>query len=223
MQLAERFVDAPFVIETIEKFLGAAFTLVNYKHYSGLEEKLRFFGAKLIEAGHFELSHLLDTRLTPPKAEPVRSPPRKGRTLQSIHKVYLQRKEKEENSRSLSEQATLKEIKEKRVLRKQIEQRRVSLGVKSRLRAEGPLVLHQTAALPFQLVNFAEEAPDEQELFRLVRLNHKKLRRALFHKFANSGYRPDVKQVGRFEAASKGQQQMREGRPSNFCQNELSS
>ena len=117
---------------------------------------------------------------------------RNDRALSDIERVKQIRKQKEHREKSQSELWRIKEERQKITLRHQLEQRKILLGVESKLEASQPIVVKEAVTIiemPFYLIE--EETKLDQELIWNIIKKYSKVFRTLFLHYASSGYKKD--------------------------------
>ena len=115
----------------------------------------------------------------------------KGRAMSDIQRAKNKRLERENREKLLAEKSNLSLLLRKKTLGQQIEQRRIELGVKSRIPDKPDLLLSiiQEPTFPFQLFRIQEELREDQENISIVLKKYSRVNKYLFRKYSSFSYK----------------------------------
>ncbi|OMJ69095.1 hypothetical protein SteCoe_33282 [Stentor coeruleus] len=112
------------------------------------------------------------------------------RALSDIEKVKRQRREKEYIEKSQSEMRRREEQKKKKVLRLQLEQRKIFLGLESKSELSHPIVAKEIPPIiEMPIILIEDETQQDQEIIQCALKKFARVFRAIFNHYANTGYK----------------------------------
>jgi len=122
----------------------------------------------------------------------------KGRVLEDLEKARNTRLMKLKRDSSSSQQNSEKEKKQKKSLLKQLEKRKLVLGMEAHKGI--PVVVNDSKNLvEMSLFNFYDETFEDQELLNIVMNKYKRVAKMLFNKYSSSGFKKKVFQKDTFD------------------------
>ena len=125
----------------------------------------------------------------------------RGRAISDIQRIRDKRLDRENKERDNAEKRSLSNLLRKKTLRKQIENRRIELGVRSKLSEDESLTIIKSQELDpsFQIYRINEEIKEDQEMIQIVIKKYSRVNRFLFIKYASSSNKPNINPIITFD------------------------
>ena len=140
----------------------------------------------------------------------------KGRVMNDLEKVKKKRIEKETKEKEEIDKKLNMEIFQKKVLRKQIEKRRIELGIKSKAEDEGNVLISEATDKEsiIQLNRIHEESQQDQELIEIISKKYSRVAKLLFSSYAGTSYKHKNAPLSTFDVIQDTKSNLSE---SDFC------
>ena len=170
------------------------------------ENFIRFEKSLAVDKNYYE---------DPGKVSSLYNVPR-GRVMSDLEKVKKKRLERENKEKDEISKKNINEVNTKKHLRKQIEKRRIELGVKSKIDEEDTVFLSETTdkEMIIQLNRIQEESLQDQDMIDITIKKYSRVIRILFAKYTGSSYKHKVNPVCTFDKLQDTKANLSE---SDFC------